>query len=100
MRLELCEPRPEPHEAMLVRGQDLVGLVALELLERVEVVAQRIGARLRVERDVRRDPGQNMVTREHERVRRLPEAEMPGRMPRRPDRREIPTRDVGLVAVL
>src|SRR6516225_1721882 len=75
MLAQLLETGVQVVEAVLVGRKDLVDLVGLELVERGQVVAQRIGAGLWVERDVRRDSGQHVVPRQHQLVARFVEAE-------------------------
>ena len=99
MHTQFFEAALQSDESMFVRRQHLVGVVVLQLVERLEEVAQRVITRLRVKRDVGRDARQHVITREHELVTRLPETQVSGRMTGRPYRREIPARYVGSLAV-
>ena len=70
--LELLDPTVQVDEAVLVGGQDLPRRVLVHLVERREEVAERVVARLRVERDVRRDAGQHVVARQQHLVAPVP----------------------------
>ena len=94
------EAGPEADEAVLVGRQHLVAVVGRQLLQREEEVAQRVVARLGVQPDVRRDPGQDVVAGQHQPVAGLPEAQVAGGVARRPDGLQVPPGDLGLVAVL
>ena len=53
MYTQFFETSLQSDEAVLVRRQHFVGVVVLQLVERLEEVAQRVVARLRVKRNVR-----------------------------------------------
>ena len=97
---DLEQPALVVEEPVLVRGQGFLGVEVGQVLERAEIVAQRVVAGLRVEVDVGGDARQHAVAGEHEPVGGLPEAEMAGGVARRPHRGEIPAGDLGPVAVL
>src|SRR6266540_1717870 len=87
-------------EAPLVPGQGRRAGVRLQLLERGEVVAERVLGRLRVEGDVRADPGEHVVAGEQHPGALLVEAEVPGRVARRVHRHQLPAGHLRPVAVL
>src|SRR5437868_6068248 len=69
------------------------------LAHRLVQHAAPLVAGLRMKRDVRSDPRQHVVTREHELVARLPEAQVPGGVAGCPNGREIPSRNLRPFAV-
>ena len=97
---QLGQPGLQAHETVLVGGQHLGGLVALQALQGAKEVPQGVGSGLGVEGDVGGDAGQDVVAREHEGVAGLPEAEVAGGVAGSPDGHEVPTGHLGLVAVL
>jgi len=89
----------EPLEAPFVRRQDRAVGVLPQALQRGEVVAERVAARLRVERHGGGDPREHVVAAEQQPRPLLVEAEVARGVAGSVDRHELPARHVGTVAV-
>ena len=97
---EGARPPRDPAEPVLVRGQRLGAVMAAQRAERVQVAGQRRVLRSRREADVRRDPRQQVIAGQQHVVVGVVQADVPGRVPGRPDHPHPPARQVERVAVV
>src|SRR5450755_2161472 len=94
MRFEHIEAIVEPGESVLVGWEHLVRVERPHLGQRLEVVTERVGELLRMERDVGSNPGQYVVTGKQHTVPVGMEADVPGGVSGCPHGPEVPAREV------
>src|SRR5207244_4546413 len=85
--VDLFDPTGRVGEGLAVRREHGLDGEASDPPEGLEIIAQRIRARLGMEADVGTDLGEQVVAREEEAALRPVEAAVPGRVARGPDRR-------------
>src|ERR1017187_10992811 len=100
MRFEQIEAIVEPGESVLVGREYLVGVERPHLGQRLEVVTERVGELLRMERDVGSNPGQYVVTGKQHTVPIRVKADVPGRVSRCPHGPEAAARAAELLVAL
>ncbi len=86
-------------EAPFVRRQDLLDVQVPHLGQRVQVVLERGGRLTALDRDVRRDPRQDVVTGEEPAGSLVDEAQVARGMARRVQGTQLPAGHIGQVPV-